>query len=413
MDLPLQTPGPLHPDLTKDLYYALPICRMSVMDFLMADHATNGNYLQMNEDILGKTISQEEFDNRFVELHRQLWCSTEFSFNEVTQHVFSPPKGWFQADHSFFYDGENWHLYYVTGNMLLTEEWGTLVGEGKHEAAGKMCFEPGNGHALGRTLFDLSFIENVCFDSQGGFDTASRGVCSLFRHDERYGMLYDVRGTQGELLSLAWSDDLHTWTLGNTNPVLGPAPWANPKGAFKDPHVMEWNGIHLIYAVAWTRNGQVGVCLLTTDDWETFHDHGMVFTTPPSLRGTFGLESPQVVHHDGMWHLFYTWGPGLWHAVSPSPTGFQADTEESNHRKVMRGPYLMGPFHATELVQDGDQWWLTTDRKEETRRLNREAGRLCPRGSYEDEKTLEEGIYLSSVKWVGDRPVFEKPILSS
>ena len=60
----------------------------------------------------------------------------------------------------------------------------------------------------------------------------------------------------------------------------------------------------------------------------------------------------------------------------------------------------MGPFHATELVQNGSKWWLTTDRKEETRRLNREPGRLCPRGSYADEKTLEEGIYLAAVKWM-------------
>ena len=363
----------------------------------------------MHEDLLQKTLSQQEFDDRFTELHQQLWGSTEFRFDDVTQHVFAPPKGWFQADHSFFHDGENWHLYYVTGDMSLTEEWISLFDKNKHAAAGKICLEPGNGHAQGKSLFELAFVENVCFESQGPFDISSRAVCSLFRHQEDFGMLYDVRGEQGELMSLAWSQDLHTWTLSEKNPVLAPPPWAHPEGAFKDPHVMAWKGAYLIYAVAWTQDGQVGVCLFTTEDWQTFYDQGMVFTIPPALRGTFGLESPQVVHHDGMWHLFYTWGPGLWHAVSPSPTGFQAGMEESHHRKVMRGPYLMGPFHATELVQDGSKWWLTTDRKEETRRLNREAGRLCPRGSYADEKTLEEGIYLAAVQWMGDQPILEKP----
>jgi hypothetical protein len=70
----------------------------------------------------------------------------------------------------------------------------------------------------------------------------------------------------------------------------------------------------------------------------------------------------------------------------------------------------MGAFHATEVLQDaaGD-WWLTTDRKEETRRLNRQAGRLCYRGSYEDEKTLEEGLYLSRLHWQGDQPILQRP----
>lgn len=363
----------------------------------------------MHEDVLKDTISQQDFDDRFTALHRQLWCTSEFAFNDVTQHVFTPPETWYQADHAAYHDGENWHIYYVTGQMSLTEQWCELVGQGKHEEASKICLEPGNGHAVGRTLFDLRFVDNVFLDSQGSFDMSSRGVCSLFRYNGRYGMLYDVRGDQGELMSLAWSDDLYSWTLGDANPVLGSPAWAHPRGAFKDPHIMEWNGVYLIYAVAWTRNGQVGLCLHTTDDWQTFHDQGMVFANPPAMRGTFGLESPQVVHRDGLWHLFYTQGPGLWHAVSPSPTAFQARENESNHRKVMRGPYLVGPFHATELLQHGDDWWLTTDRKEETRRLNREAGRMCPRSSYEDEKTLEEGLYVAAVRWDGDRPVLAKP----
>lgn len=167
-------------------------------------------------------------------------------------------------------------------------------------------------------------------------------------------------------------------------------------------------GVYLIYVVAWDSLGHPCVALITTRDWRTFEDYGPVFRMTPAMRGTFGIESPCIVQRNGMWHLFFTHGPGLWHAVSPSPTGFLEGSNGSSTR-VARGAYFMGPFHATEIVQDGDDWWLTTDRKEQTRQLNRRAGRMRYRGTYEDEKTLEEGLYVSRLTWDGDRPVLEKP----
>jgi hypothetical protein len=121
------------------------------------------------------------------------------------------------------------------------------------------------------------------------------------------------------------------------------------------------------------------------------------------LRGTMGIESPAVVQREGLWHLFFTHGPGLWHCVSPTPMQFVHSRGTTFN--VGTGCYLIGPFHACEIVRDTvGEWWLTTDRKEETRRLNREAGRLCYRGTYADEKTLEEGLYLSRIAWDGDQP---------
>ena len=38
------------------------------------------------------------------------------------------------------------------------------------------------------------------------------------------------------------------------------------------------------------------------------------------------------------------------------------------------------------------------------------AGRLYYRGTHEDEKTLEEGLYLSHIHWKGDQPILKKPI---
>ena len=345
----------------------------------------------------GRRMTEAQFAERFDVLHRQLFSSTEFEFDAVTTHVYAPPKGMYQIDHSLIQDGQNWHLFYVTGDMKLTEAWVKCRAAGDWEGANQVCLEPGNGHAVGKSLFDLKFKSNAFFPPQGRFDLGSRGVCSVFRHAGRYGMLYDVRGEDFIGMSLAWSDDLDHWELQAGNPVLGPPAWAKKGATCKDPHVMKIDGVYLIYYITLDAEGYCAVALTTTTDWKAFSDEGCVMRVPVALRGTMGTESPAVIERDGLWHLFVTYGPGLWHAVSATPMKFAA------------GLYYVGPFHATEIVQDQGDWWLTTDRKEESRRQNRAAGRLAFRGTYEDEKAVEEGLYLSRIRWCGDQPVLEKP----
>ena len=354
-------------------------------------------------------IDATEFEERFLALHKQLFASEEFSFNEVTRHIFAPPEGMSQFDHCFVHDGHNWHLFYGTGDMRLSEEWIRRYSAGDCDGASEVCLEPGNGHALGPSLFELKFRAHVFFPPQGRFDLASRGICSIFRFGTKYGMLYDVRGENYIGMSLAWSDDLDKWELDRDNPYLSWPDWAVTNASCKDPHVMLVDGVYLIYYIVMDKQNYCCVALATTTDWKVFTDEGCVFRSAPMLRGTMGMESPCVVQRNGLWHLFFTYGPGLWHAVSMSPAGFVANRK--NAWDVGTGFYYMGPFHATEIIQgpDGD-WWMTTDRKEETRRLNRQAGRLCYRGSYEDDKTLEEGLYLSHIRWEGDQPIMEKPI---
>ena len=363
----------------------------------------------MKHDFLLPTLQDAEFTERFVQLHRQLWRSPMCGFDDVTTHIFRPPAGFYQVDHSFMHDGENWHVYYISGELRLCDAWSACVRAGDLEGANKVCVEPGNGHAVGASLFDLEFVENVWIEPQGRFDLLSRGCCSLFRYRDRYGMLYDVRGDRGELMSLAWSDDLCRWDRDGRNPVLSAPTWANPSGSFKDPHVMEYQGVYLIYLVAWTQTGQPCIALFSTEDWEHFEDHGPVFSAAPMMRGTFGIESPQVILRDGLWHLFYTHGSGLWHAVSPSPVDFQMRGAVDSWTRPLPGAYLVGPYHATEIIQDGDDWYMTTDRKEHQRNQNRLARRELYRGEYEDEQPLEEGMYLTRVQWDNDQPVMVKP----
>lgn len=361
----------------------------------------------------GITLTPDEFEERFVALHKQLFASTEYAFDDVCLHVLEPRPGMAQFDHSFIHDDQgNLHLYYGTGDQKLQPAWHERIRARDWEGANAGTCEPGNGHAVGRTLFDLEFKQHVFFEPQGRFDLASRGVCSLFRYGDKYGMLYDVRGADenDDLyigMSLAWSGDLYNWELGETNPVLGPPGWACKGSTCKDPHVTCVDGMYLVYYIVMDREGYCAVALATTVDWETFTDEGCVFRTAPALRGTMGVESPGVIHRDGLWHLFFTYGLGLWHAVGRGPGSFVGKRDAP--LGVGTGFYCMGPFHATETLQHDGRWWLTTDRKEETRRLNRVAGRLCYRSSYEDEKTLEEGMYLSEVVWRGDQPTLIKP----
>ena len=364
----------------------------------------------MHKEALSPTLKNQDFTDRFTQLHRQLWRTPEYGFDDVTVHVFSPPKGMYLADHSFIKHDRQLHLHYVTGDLTTVEQWHAFRQLGDLAGASAVSVESGNGHAVGSSIWDLSFVEHVFFPSQGAFDRISRSTGHVFCCGDRFGMLYMVRGEHGDKMSLAWSSELNNWQQDDLNPVLSIPAWANPKATFKDPHVMQHHGIYLIYAVTWNREGQPAVCLFTTEDWRTFQDQGVVFATCPQLRGTFGIESPQVVFRNGMWHLFYTQGPGLWHAVAPSPTAFLARGQDVSTARPMPGAYLMGPYHATEVVHDGDDWWLTTDRKEYQRRLNRLQRRPLYRGEYEDDQPMEEGLYLARLNWDGDQPILSKPV---
>ena len=71
----------------------------------------------------GVSVTPDEFSERFLELHKRLFATTEFEFNDVATHIFTPPEGMYQVDHSFFHDGERWHLFYVTGDMKNTDKY--------------------------------------------------------------------------------------------------------------------------------------------------------------------------------------------------------------------------------------------------------------------------------------------------
>jgi hypothetical protein len=360
---------------------------------------------------LQPTISDEEFAARFLQLHQQLFQTDEPDFYAVTEHVFRPPPPYHIADHQFLWDGTRWHLLYVTGDISRIDAYRVLMEAGKLDEAAATSPEVGIGHALGDQLDALVFRENLLLPAQGAFDKVTRGVPFCFRYQGHWGMLYEVRGEGGDHQSLAWSDDALDWRQDPENPAFGLPTWGpNPGGAAQDVCVVQRpGGLYLIYFKSRAAGGQVAVGLNVTRDFRTFVEMGPVFLSPPMLRGTIGLESPCVVLRDGLWHLFFTLGPGTWHAVSNRPDQF---LHGDSYWRVGTGSYLLGPFHAAEVFEHAEKWYLSTTRKEQSRLENRRQGRLAYRGTYADEAVLEEGVYLSEIHWDGDQPVLTKPAAS-
>jgi hypothetical protein len=181
-----------------------------------------------------------------------------------------------------------------------------------------------------------------------------------------------------------------------------------PHGVCKSAHTIRHptEQYYLIYYNLTLNDGATCVALLSTQDFKIFHDHGPVMKMPPQLRGTQGCESPCVIYRNGIWHLFFGSGTGMWHAVSNRPDTFMGG---QGFRTVsVGGSYMLGPYHAAVVFQHGDRYFLSTTRKEYQRRLNREAGVLKFRGSAADEASLLAGLFLCAVEWKGDQPILRK-----
>jgi hypothetical protein len=359
--------------------------------------------------LLPPTLDQETWNHRILALHKQLYASEASGFDEVMTHIYHPPEGQVLADHCLVHDGTDWHLFYVTGPIANADEWIAALRAGDFKRARQIPYEVGDGHAAGPTLRDLAYRGLILEEPQGEFGIALQGTSNIIRFEDHWVNIYTSRGPQGQSLCLARSHDLTHWTLEAANPIWQPPAYASPTGACKNAHIIRHpsDGRYLIYYCLTHQEGTACIALLSTPDFQHFDDHGPVLKMTAQLRGTAGIESPCVVVRDGMWHLFFGFGAGCWHAVSRSPHDFMG----AQHFRVAStgGCYCLGPYHVVEVFAHQGCWWMTSSRKEYQRYLNRKAGVLKFRGSAADEATLLEGLYLSALEWEGDQPLLRKP----
>jgi len=103
----------------------------------------------------------------------------------VATHIYAPPEGTYQVDHSFYYDGRQWHLFYVTGDLTRSDAYSHCMAAGDWEGAASNCVEPGIGHAVGPSLFDLQYAEIIKPPVQGDHDLITRSNGWAFEHGGR------------------------------------------------------------------------------------------------------------------------------------------------------------------------------------------------------------------------------------
>jgi hypothetical protein len=321
--------------------------------------------------------------------------------------IYRAPQGYVTVDPSLVHDGKQWHLFYVTGRIAFADIWIDAIRRGDFTSAAAHPYEEGEGHAVGERLFTLRYQNAMLTEPQGEFALGLQGDSAIVRHGNRWVDLYTTRGPEGQAMCLAYSEDLNAWRLDPRNPILRAPAYALPRGKCGGAFILPYAGRYLIYYMLSAPGGLGGVALCSTDDFERYDDHGFVFLAPLQARGTRTVESPCVVYRDGLWHLFYGLGTGVWHVVSNRPDCFMADHHFLAASSI--SSYCLGPFHACRVYQDLDgRWFMISTPKEERRRQNRENGVITFRGSMQDESIMLEGVYICRVEWDNDYPVLTK-----
>ncbi|MFJ3906802.1 glycosyl hydrolase family 32 [Streptomyces sp. NPDC090025] len=163
----------------------------------------------------------------------------------------------------------------------------------------------------------------------------------------RYWMFYAAGGPAGKAaINLATSTDLFTWTRHPGGPLF--------RGiAARDPMVLRIGAEWVMYYTDETADGRHVVAYRrTTDltDWRS--DPGIAYADPSNrAEGVSVTESPFVLERDGWYHLFV------------GPRGGYEGTDVLASRDPFRftldGWAGHVPGHASEVVTDGEQTWVS------------------------------------------------------
>lgn len=330
------------------------------------------------------------FDARHRRLVKQTQGTEPFEFDAVMELAYSPPPGLMFIDNCIVeHDGKLWN-FHITGRPEDLERSDPRIRKLKYEFT---------GYATGTSLFDFQYQGLVLNTPQGEWDAIATGIpVNITRSGDGFVAVYTGVGLKGTKNGVAFSKNLLDWEPHPNNPVLPPPPWANYYDACKDSHILRHDGKYLVYYRVDIKDGNQAIALAVTDDWQSFEFRDPVWTAPGGMRGTSGIESTCVVERDGLFHLFYCCGPGTWHAVSDNPYRWLGG----------KGQYLMGPFVAAEVFQWNGEWWFSSTKKEELRRIDRLKG-ISNHATVDDERRNLAGMYLAHIRWEGDFPVLEKP----
>lgn len=341
-----------------------------------------------------KAFADEDnsFQAQLYRLKKQTHGSEPHTFDDVMELVYLPEEGqtMFIDNSMVELDGKLW-VYHIIGRPEDLERHDPRIRKLGYE----FC-----GYATGTTLFDLQYQGQVPYSPPKDWEAiATWCPANVIPFGDQFISVYTAVGIEGTRIGAAFSKNLLDWEPHPNNPLIAPPSWAQTYGPCKDVHVLRQGDNYLIYYSVKSLDGYSAIALAETKDFQTFkYADQPVFKDSYSIRGTTGIESSCIVERNGVYHLFYCTGPGTWHSISDNPYTWSPDN----------GKYLVGPFVAAEMFLWNNEWWFSSTKKEELRRLDRIKG-ISHHGDVEDERRNLAGMFLAHVRWEGNFPTLEKP----
>lgn len=171
-----------------------------------------------------------------------------------------------------------------------------------------------------------------------------------------YWMFYTgVNRNYAQAIGVAVSNDLFTWTKYTSNPVYKPSTtWASWDSATwsncRDPFVFQEQGTWYLTTTAWTNTSAGAISLASSSDLLHWTDLGPLLVHP-GPQAWHVLESTNLHHYGGKWHLFFT-------------------EQNAGGSSYLSAPNFTGPWdftarqsfdagHAIEVFQLAGKWMLS------------------------------------------------------
>lgn len=325
---------------------------------------------------LRHSVSGRTFGKRLAGFLVMFLCGGALHAEEKEEPIAFQPAGMWSWDNWFVHDGKQWHAFYLQlpKAVGLERRWknNDFYKHVGHATSNDLQHWKDEGPALGAL--------------SGTWNDRHIATGSIVKHEGRWWMFFTGRGTKGDGVGLALSDDLTNWKtepqpvipLIDTFAAKGDAsfesPWqGQPRRwtGISDPYILPepqdgWFYLVLCARVLEVPLGQSGcLAMLRSRDLRRWEAAGIV-----AWPGCFErMETPQLWHREGRWYLSF--GGVLdktWVAQNPSalPAAVRgqlshenycytlpalnavARNEDLHHVAIPRGHYIM------KVLPDGD-----------------------------------------------------------
>ncbi len=278
--------------------------------------------------------------------------------------------GGYVVDHAILKKDGQYHLFYIRGTAATNWPEYPLFNF---------------GHAVSRDLKNWQIGQPVLQCPATGWDQYQVWAPHVLQYNGTYFMFYaGVNRNVSQAICLATSTDLYNWKRFGNNPVITPGTWGIWDSAHwsdcRDPMVMQHGNTFYCYYTATCKNagnGNPESCLGIASSADLVHwkDEGFIrlshsLTTPP--------ESPYAFKHNGTYYLVYTnYTYGSVFLTSDDPV--KGWKEPPIDQMVLKSG-----VSASEILHDGDKWYMTY---------------------ISHQKTGLHFFEIAELKWKGPQPV--------